>query len=69
VKYFIQTIPYNVYGWIAALVVPLVILGVISAFGPMKKAEKRAMEEGILAPPGSEKIEVHGRIVYFCTPW
>ncbi len=26
----------------------------------MKKAEKRAQEEGILAPPGSEKIDIHG---------
>lgn len=59
VKYFIQTIPYNVYGWIAALIVPLVILGIIPVFGPMKKAEKRAWEEGVLAPPGSEKIDIH----------
>lgn len=59
VKYFIQTIPYNVYGWIAALIVPLVILGIVPVFGPMKKAEKRASEEGILAPPGSDKIDIH----------
>lgn len=59
VRYFIQTIPYNVYGWVAALIVPLVILGVIPIFGPMKKAEKRASEEGILAPPGSDKIDIH----------
>ena len=59
VRYFIQTIPYNVYGWVAALIVPLVILGVIPIFGPMKKAEKRASETGVLAPPGSEKIDIH----------
>lgn len=59
VKYFIQTIPYNLYGWIAALIVPLVILGIVPIIGPMKKAEKRAKEEGILAPPGSEKIDIH----------
>lgn len=59
VRYFIQTIPYNVYGWIAALIVPLVILGIVPVFGPMKKAEKRATEEGILAPPGSDKIDIH----------
>ena len=58
-KYFIQTIPYNFYGWVAALIVPLVILGVIPLFGPMKAAEKRAKEEGILAPPGSDKIDIH----------
>lgn len=59
IKYFIQTIPYNLYGWIAALLVPLVILGLVPIFGPMKEAERRASEEGILAPPGSEKIDIH----------
>ncbi len=58
-KMFIQTIPYNFYGWIATLIVPLVILGVIPVFGPMKKAERRAQEEGIMAPPGSDKIDIH----------
>ena len=57
-KYFIQTIPYNFYGWIAALLVPLVILGIVPVFGPMAKAERRAREEGILAPPGSEKMDI-----------
>lgn len=58
-KYFIQTIPYNFYGWIAVLIVPLVILGVIPLMGPMKEAERRATEDGILAPPGSDKIDIH----------
>lgn len=57
-KYFIQTIPYNFYGWIAALLVPLVILGIVPVFGPMAEAERRAREEGILAPPGSEKMDI-----------
>lgn len=56
--YFIKTIPYNFYGWIAALIVPLVILGVIPVFGPMKKAFKRVEEGGSIAPPGSEKIDI-----------
>lgn len=59
VKYFIQTIPYNFYGWFALFIVPLVILGVIPVFGPMKQAERRSVEEGILAPPGSEKIDMN----------
>jgi Na+/H+ antiporter NhaC len=58
-QYFIQTIPYNLYGWIAVAIVPLVILGIIPEFGPMKKAEQRAREQGILAPPGSDKIDIH----------
>lgn len=59
-KMFIQTIPYNIYGWVAALVVPLVIIGLIPVFGPMKAAEKRAQETGVLAPPGSAKIDIKG---------
>ncbi|SMP40907.1 Na+/H+ antiporter NhaC family protein [Anoxynatronum buryatiense] len=56
--YFIRTIPYNFYAWIAAIIVPLVIIGVIPLVGPMKKAEQRAQETGVLAPPGSEKIDI-----------
>ncbi|SHO52396.1 Na+/H+ antiporter NhaC family protein [Desulfopila aestuarii] len=59
-KMFIQTIPYNIYGWVAAIIVPLVILGIIPVFGPMKAAEKRAQETGELAPPGSAKIDIKG---------
>jgi len=60
--YFIKTIPYNFYAWAALAIVPLVILGVIPIFGPMKKAEKRAIETGVLSPPGSEKIDISAGI-------
>lgn len=56
VKYFIKTIPYSFYAIFAILICLLVVLGVIPLFGKMKKAELRAENEGILAPPGSEKI-------------
>ena len=56
--YFIKTIPYNFYGWIAALMVPLVIFGIIPVFGPMKQAFHRVAQEGPLAPAGSEKIDI-----------
>ncbi|MBI9106808.1 MAG: hypothetical protein JEZ04_08680 [Spirochaetales bacterium] len=59
-KYFIGSIPYNFYAWAAALIVPLVIIGVIPIFGPMKGAYKRAKETGQLAPDGSEKIDIRG---------
>jgi len=59
-KMFIQTIPYNLYGWVAAIIVPLVIIGLIPVIGPMKAAEKRAQETGELAPPGSAKIDIKG---------
>lgn len=56
--YFVKTIPYNFYGWIAALIVPLIILGVIPVFGPMKEAFHRVAQGGPLAPPGSEKYDI-----------
>ena len=55
---FVKTIPYNLYAWIAALIVPLVIIGVIPKIGSMKKAYQRVAEGGPLAPPGSEKITI-----------
>jgi tetracycline resistance efflux pump len=58
VAQFIKTIPYNFYAWAAVLIVPLVILGIIPIIGPMKAAEKRAQETGVMAPPGSEKIDM-----------
>lgn len=58
-KFFMKSIPYNFYGWIAVIIVPLVIVGIVPLFGPMKAAERRARVEGILAPPGSEKIDIH----------
>jgi Na+/H+ antiporter NhaC len=60
IKYFIGSIPYNFYAWAAALIVPLVIIGIIPIFGPMKGAYKRAKETGQLAPEGSEKIDIRG---------
>ena len=47
---FIAAIPYMWYPFIAILIVPLFILGVIPTFGPMRKAEKRARETGIVLP-------------------
>ncbi|MCI8609399.1 MAG: sodium:proton antiporter [Firmicutes bacterium] len=57
-RYFVKTIPYNFYGWIAAIMVPLVILGIVPIFGPMKEAFHRVAQGGPLAPPGSEKIDI-----------
>ena len=59
VQMFIKTIPFNFYGWVAAIMVPLVIYGVIPIFGTMKAAEDRVKNGGPLAPPGSEKIDMH----------
>ena len=52
---YYSVIPFVVYGWVAALIVPLVILKIIPVIGPMKKAELRAVN-GSLAPANSEAI-------------
>ncbi len=44
---YIQAIPYMLYAWFAVIVVLLVSLNVIPAFGPMKKAQLRAMNNQI----------------------
>ena len=41
---YVSAIPYMLYAWIAALLVPLVALGYVPALGLMKKAEKLAHE-------------------------
>ena len=56
---FIQSIPYMFYCWLAVLIVPLVIMGVIPRLGQMKVAEARAEETGQVVPPGSENLEIH----------
>ena len=66
--YFIKTIPFNFYGWIALIIVPLIILGVIPTFGPMKKAEQRVKNGGPLAPPGSEKIDIRAGLAEVVLP-
>ncbi len=66
--YFIKTLPFNFYGWIAAIVVPLVILGIIPIFGPMKKAEERVRNGGSLAPAGSEKIDIRSGVADVVIP-
>lgn len=47
---YVQSIPYMLYAWIAVIIVPLFALGIIPLFGPMKKAEERAMTTGKVFP-------------------
>ncbi|WP_229802727.1 Na+/H+ antiporter NhaC family protein [Halioglobus pacificus] len=58
IEVFIQSIPYMVYPFLAVLLVPLVILGVVPLLGAMKQAEHRAETTGQLAPTGSENLEI-----------
>lgn len=55
---FVKTIPFNLYAWIAAILVPLVIMGVVPKIFGMKKAYKRVADGGPLAPEGSDKISI-----------
>ena len=50
---FIQSIPYMFYPFVALLIVPLVIMGIIPLVGSMKDAETRALTTGELMPPGT----------------
>ena len=53
---YLGVIPYMIYGWAAAIFVPLVILKIIPPIGAMKKAELRVATGGSLIPPNSENI-------------
>ena len=55
---YISAIPYMLYAWVAVLLVPLVIYGVIPSLGPMKKAENRAQTTGETVPPDALHIEL-----------
>lgn len=53
---FVQSIPYNVYALLAVLMVALIATKVIPDFGPMRRAEQRAMEEGKVLRDGAEPL-------------
>ena len=55
---YISAIPYMLYAWVAVLLVPLVIYGVIPSLGAMKKAESRAQTTGETVPPDAVHIEL-----------
>lgn len=48
---YIHSIPYMLYGWLAVICVPLFCLKVLPLFGPMKKAEQRALQTGEVFSP------------------
>lgn len=55
---YIRSIPYMLYAWVAVLLVPLVIYGIIPSLGAMKKAEHRAQSTGETVPPDALHIEL-----------
>ena len=50
---FLKAIPFNFYPIFAVILVGLIASGIVKDFGPMKKAEKRAMEEGKVLRDGA----------------
>lgn len=50
---YLAIIPYTFYGWFAVLLVPLVSLGWIPAWGAMRRADDRVAAGGGVAPAGS----------------
>ena len=50
---FIRSIPYNLYGWFALILAGLIAFHIVPNFGPMKKAEDRAKNEGKVLRDGA----------------
>ncbi|PAB58462.1 Na+/H+ antiporter NhaC family protein [Anaeromicrobium sediminis] len=53
---FTKAVPFNFYAIIAVVLVGLFAMGIIPDFGPMKKAEERAMKEGKVLRDGAEPL-------------
>ena len=56
IQAFVAAIPYNVYAILAVLMVGLIASGIVPEFGPMKKAERRAIDEGKVLRDGAEPL-------------
>ena len=72
---YIGAIPYMFYAWAAVAIVPLVIVGAIPVFGPMRKAEwqVRRPEGSGASLPGAEGVttlrtELRGAVLNFLVP-
>jgi Na+/H+ antiporter NhaC len=61
--FYISAIPYMLYAWVAVLMVPVVIAGIIPSIGPMKKADARARDKGLMVPPDALHIEETNRSI------
>jgi Na+/H+ antiporter NhaC len=53
---FAHSIPYNFYAWLAVLLVGALCVGVVPEFGPMRAAERRALEQGKVLRDGAEPL-------------
>lgn len=55
-RLFIKAVPFNFYAVITVLFVGLISAGIIKDFGPMKKAEDRAINEGKVLRDGADPL-------------
>ena len=53
---FISAIPLNFYGWVAVILAGLFAFQIIPHFGPMRKAELRALHEGKVLRDGATPL-------------
>jgi len=53
---FILSIPFNLYSILAVMMVGLIAAGILPDFGPMKKAEERALNEGKLTREDAQPL-------------
>ena len=53
---FILSIPYNLYSILAVMMVGLIAAGILPDFGPMKKAEERALNKGKLTRDDAQPL-------------
>ncbi len=58
--FMLRAIPFNFYAILSLIMVLLIGVGVVKDYGPMKKAEKRAMEEGKLIRDGATPMSTAG---------
>jgi Na+/H+ antiporter NhaC len=50
---FIRAIPFNLYGWLVAAMAGLLAYGLLPHYGPMRRAEARALNDGKLIRDGA----------------
>ncbi len=53
---FLRAVPFNFYALFAVAFVGLIASGIVKDFGPMKKAEKRAIETGKVLADGAQPL-------------
>lgn len=56
IEVFVSAIPYNVYAILAVIMVGLIAAGIVPEYGPMKTAERRAVETGKVLRDGADPL-------------